>query len=250
MTGGPIRLSFRIDAYRPNTIPMARLAEYMAELATMIGERASVHFVELEPGSVKVVHEVEFEAYPKVEARTRAIRDGHAPAEAMKAYQAVNRKLAEDNTFGTYVTQDGGAEILDFPGIRAPKPVSIAPVQQPTVIDGQVVGVGSRQVSTNVAVFIDTGDRVQSCVTTRGMAKELRNFFLEEARRFHGHGQWVREEAGAWMLKTFTITSHEPLDHRPLSTLVAELRAIPSRFNESADPWDDMMKLRREGDLH
>jgi hypothetical protein len=242
MTGEPIRLIFRIDAYQPNTIPMVRLAEYMVEIAVMIGERASVHFVELKPGSVQLVHDVEYEAFPKVEARALALRNGAAPADAMKAYQTVNKKLAEDNTFGAYIVQDSGNNIIHFPGARAPKPVSIAPVEQPTTIDGQIICVGGRHLSVNVPILIETTDRVQPCTTTRGMARELRNFFLEEGRRFHGRGQWIRDENGAWLLKTFTITSHAPLDNRPLSVLVDELRAVPSLISETADPWDELMK--------
>jgi hypothetical protein len=63
-----------------------------------------------------------------VEARALDIRNGSAPADAMKAYRMLNKKLAEDNTSGTYVVQDSG-QILDFPGVSAPKPVSIAPVE-------------------------------------------------------------------------------------------------------------------------
>jgi hypothetical protein len=230
---------------------MGRLAEYMADVATMIGERASVHFIQLESGSVQLVHDVEYEAYPKVEARASAIRNGTAPTEAMKAFRALDRKLAEDNTSGTYGAQGGGIDILEFPGVRAPKPAVIAPVEQPSTVDGQIVGIGGRQFSTNVPVLIDTGDYVQPCLASRGLARQLRNFFLEDERRFHGQGQWVRDERAVWRLRTFTITSHEPLDHRPLSVLVDELRAAPSRLSEISDPWGELTKSRLdESDLH
>jgi hypothetical protein len=45
---------------------MARLAEYMTELATILGEPAYVHFVRLKSGSTRLVHKVQFEAMPKV----------------------------------------------------------------------------------------------------------------------------------------------------------------------------------------
>lgn len=246
MTGEPVRLSFKIDAFQPNTIPMARLAEYMTAIAAMIGERTSVHFVELKPGCIQIIHDVEYEAYPKIEARALEIRNGIAPDDAMSHYRALNKKLAEDNTFGIYVAQESGNQILEFPGVRAPKPMLIAPVEQATTIDGQIIGVGGRQLSAKVPVLIETADGIQACTTTRGMAKELRNFFLEEERRFHGPGQWVREESGAWRLKTFQITSHELLDHRPLSVLVEELRAVPSHLTDIADPWEELVGMRRD----
>ncbi len=54
----------KIDAYSPKTIPMASLASYMNDLARLLGELASVHFVRLEEGSTVLVHE----AVPDVHA--------------------------------------------------------------------------------------------------------------------------------------------------------------------------------------
>jgi hypothetical protein len=251
MTKTPIRLIFKIDAYTPQTIPMARLAEYMADVADLIGERANVHFVEVGPGSVQLVHDVQYEAYPKVEARAASIQNGDAPAEAVKAYRALNKRLAEDNTSATYLTRKTGSAILDFPGVRAPKPIEIKPVEQPSTVDGQIVQVGGRVIKAKVPLLIDTGDGIVPCTTSRILAKELRNFFLEEERRFYGRGQWAREETGAWTLNRFEITAHEALDQRPLSALVDELRDVPSGFSELVDPWGDLIALRRdEGELH
>ena len=61
---------FKIDAYSPETIPMARLAEYMSDLAVLFGNRENVHFVQLEPGSTTLLQRIEYEAVPKVK-RTR-----------------------------------------------------------------------------------------------------------------------------------------------------------------------------------
>ena len=114
MAGEPIRLIFRIDAYQPNTIPMVRLAEYMVEIAVMIGERASVHFVELKPGSVQLVHDVEYEAYPKVEARALALRNGAAPADAMKAYWTVNKSWQRTTRLALILCRTAGIIFFIF----------------------------------------------------------------------------------------------------------------------------------------
>jgi len=140
-----IRLSFKIDAFQPDTIPMSRLAEYMADLATMLGERADVHFVKLEDGCVQLVHDVSFTAYPKVQARIAEVREERAPADAMNAYRVLNKKLAFDNTFATFAEATGGAPTaLEFPGVRAPKPIEILPVEQHGTLVGVVQGLGAR----------------------------------------------------------------------------------------------------------
>ena len=125
MAHDAVRLSFKIDAFQPEEIPMHRLAEYMADLAALIGEKADVHFVRLEDGCTQLVHDVAFTAYPKVQERALAVRNGVAPPEAMNAYRSLNRRLAADNTFAYYRVETYDTDVgLDFPGINAPKAVS------------------------------------------------------------------------------------------------------------------------------
>ena len=70
---------FKIDAYSPETMPMARLAECLAQLAIILGELNAVHLVRLEGGSTIVVHKIEREAVPKVVDRVTSVRVGDRP---------------------------------------------------------------------------------------------------------------------------------------------------------------------------
>ena len=88
---------FVIDAYSPETLPMSRLAEYMADLARLLGRAERVHFVRLEPGSTVLVQSVEPEAVPEVQKRIRAVARDDAPADVTDAFKALNRHLANDN---------------------------------------------------------------------------------------------------------------------------------------------------------
>jgi hypothetical protein len=248
-----IRRIFKIDVFQPDTIPMFRLAEYMSDLATMLGEKNDVHFVKIEDGCTQLIHDVAFTAYPKVEERTRAIRFGQAPAEAMNAYRALNKKLASDNTSAIYMEADAPTqELLEFPGVNAPKPLEIMPINQPGTLIGVIQGVGGKTITeTRVPVFIDTGDDVHVCSASRAIAKELGAFVLGEQRRFHGEATWIRDEYGAWALKKFVVKMHEPIEGRPLSAVVEDLRKIPSGLTEIRDPWGDIIKSRRdEGEPH
>jgi hypothetical protein len=169
----------------------------------------------------------------------------------MNAYRGLNKKLAEDNASATYAPVEGGAEILPFPGARAPKPVEFLPVEQPGSIDGVVIGVGGRAVNQNAApVIVDTGDAVITCHATRGIAKELGHYVYDAPRRFVGAGQWQRGEGGAWMLKRFLIHGHEELDDTPLTTLVGRLRAVPSDLSASPDPLANIIGDRDGGDVN
>src|SRR5438105_6441841 len=101
-------------------MPLARLAEYLAELAKILGEDHSVHLVELQPGSTVLVHQIDEEAAPKILERAAAVRRRDAPAAAMRSYDNVNKLLREDGASASLL--EDGAEILEFPGKKVDAP--------------------------------------------------------------------------------------------------------------------------------
>ena len=106
---------FVIDGCSPNTLPMARLAEYMTELARLLGRADQVHFVRVEGGSAVLVQSVEPEAAPDVRERLRSLQQDNPPDDAAKAFANLNRYLADDNATG--ILQEGeSAEVIRFPG--------------------------------------------------------------------------------------------------------------------------------------
>ena len=109
---------FCIDAFTPATMPMARLAEYMATLAALLGETECVHFVRLDEGSAVLVQAIEAPAAPKVEKRINQARRGEGPVDALRAFQELDRALAQDNAIGVLYSPQG-AEIIRFPAETA-----------------------------------------------------------------------------------------------------------------------------------
>jgi hypothetical protein len=216
---------FKIEAYTPETMPMARLAEYMAELATMLGEPKSVHFQRLLPGSTVLVHRVEREAAPKVRERIKNVRIREAPAEALRAYQRVNKMLRDDNGVGAL--QERGATIIKFPG-REQAEEKYPPIRQHGTIDGVIVGIGGLDQTVHIRLMIEDA-RVSGCWTDRAIAKRLA-LHLYEPVRLSGRGSWSREAEGGWTLTSFKIEGFEPLRDTGLVEALAELRAIPLQF--------------------
>src|SRR5260370_33494823 len=122
---------------------MAGVAEYMAQLATMLGEPTSVHFVKLKRGSTRIVHKVQAEAVPKVRERVRAVREGDAPRDSLRAYDTVNRMLRDVNRDGALTeAPDTATEaiIIQFPGIQSSEEKFT--MQDRGTIDGEIVRVG------------------------------------------------------------------------------------------------------------
>lgn len=222
---------FAIDAYSPEKIPMARLAEYMKYLADMFGEPAAVHFARLEPGSTVLVSRIEREAIPKVKRRVVSVRRREGPSDGMRAYKAINRLLREDNGIGLLKERPRGATIIRFPG-REEAQEAFPVVRQHGSVDGVIVRIGGTDQTVHVTLESE-GEQITRFVSSRQIALELRHKLFEPVRLF-GRGRWNRDIDGRWTMLDFKIESFEPLVDLPLSEALAELRSIKTEWGPEA----------------
>jgi hypothetical protein len=168
-TDGTEQYRFKIDAYTPATMPMARLAQYMNELATLLGERDRVHFRSLTKGSTILNARVDREAAPKVHDRVVAVRSGDASAEALRAFNALNTLLRADNAVG--VLRDAaprGAVVIRFPGRELTEEKFT--VRQQGSIDGFVAGVRGKDATIHVTLQSE-GRQISGCENHAGHRK-------------------------------------------------------------------------------
>ena len=84
----------------PLNLPMARLAEYLADLATLFGYREHVHFLKVEEGSASPIALVEMEREARVRERMVQAAAGRAPTDANRAYIQLNQKFVDDDGYG------------------------------------------------------------------------------------------------------------------------------------------------------
>ncbi len=230
-------LRFRIDAWTPDTLPMARLAEYLVQLAQVLGEERAVHLVRLEEGSMVAVSKVDVEALPKVRARTLSVRRGNAPISAIRAYRSINKMLRDDNGVG--VIQEDGAEIIRFPGREESEEKYNAVTQQGS-IDGEVVRVGG--INKMVPIMLQAeGKTIPNCWATREIAKQLGSHLFEPVRLF-GTGRWERTVNGTWNLDAFRVDRFDSLNDEPLSSVLTSLRALGGDWGDAA--LEDLDELR------
>lgn len=228
--GGDAEYRFRIDAYTPATIPMARLAEYMAQLAAVLGEPAAVHFDRLESGSTALVHRIEREAVPKVRFRTEGVRRGDAPRDALRAYRAINRLLREDNGVGT-LTEPLSGVVLNFPGREGARDADTV-VKQDGTVGGRLMRVGGVERQVPV-VLLSEGEQIVGCYADHRLAKRLAGHLFEQVR-LHGAGRWRRDADGVWTLDHFRIRSFQVLRDVTLATALAELGEVTPAFGPGA----------------
>jgi hypothetical protein len=222
---------FRIDAFSPETIPMKRLAQYMAELADLLGERTAVHFQKLTKGSTILNARIDREAAPKVRDRVFLVRSGDAPAEPMRAYNALNKLLRDDNAVGVLRDAAPRGIIIRFPG-REVAEEKFASIRQHGSIDGIVTGIRGKDDTIHITINSE-GQQVSGCETTRAIAKQLGAKLFEPVRLF-GRGRWSRDADGVWTLIMFKIESFDALQDIPLTNALAQLRDIPTDWSDSA----------------
>lgn len=227
-----------IEAYTPETMPMDRLAEYLAELAKVLGESTSVHFVRLETGSTSVVHAIQREAIPKIRNRTSSVARGIGPRDAVRAYKKINRLLREDNgraVWARNVTAPAPAQvavesdIIIFPGMDDAAEKFTA-ISQRGSLDGEVIRVGGSQKLIPITLMAESQE-IAGCWATRPIAKELARRLFEPVRLF-GTGRWNRNDDGDWSLDIFKVESFQPLRDISLAAALTELRSIQT-------DWDD-----------
>lgn len=238
---------FRIDAFTPDTLPMERLAEYMGDLAKILGEPESVHFVRLEPGSAVLVQKIDDAAEPKARARARASKVGEGPAEAVAAYRRLNKRLLTDNAVGT-LDDDQGTNVVLFPGREQAEPVTFGSFTQDGSIDGVIIRLGG--VRDPVPVTLETTEQKHvHFLANREMAKTLAQYLFGPELRVFGTGRWSRDKLGVWTLERFVAGRFEILGNEPLSAVLARLRDVPgSNWPLVQDPWSELQQERSNSD--
>ena len=238
---------FKIDGFTPETLPMSRLADYMADLAALLGYQDKVHFVKVAEGSADLVHVVEYEEQPKVIERIHLVKIGEAPQDAQKAYRALNQKLRDDGASAKMTR--GRGKLLYFEGVKAAKPASYGPITQPGILQGRVIKLGGKD-ETKPVHIIDRDGRYYICNANAEVAKRL-SVAYEEYVRVQGTGKWFRNDDGEWCLEYFNISDFEVLEDESLTQVVGALREIRENgWRSISDPLAELASIRHGGKLN
>lgn len=232
---------FKIDVFTPESLPMERLAQYMLQFAKLLGEPERVHFVDVDTGSAVLRARVEESALSKVERRLSEASRGQGDVVALKALQLLDDMLAEDNAVGQLL-DEGGAEIIAFPGRNRPMPLEYGPFREEAVLEGVIIKVGGKGAS--VPIWLQDGDTVyKNCTALRPLARKLARHYDAGLLRVSGSGSWMRLTTGAWLMRSFEIRAFEVLDDAPLAEVIKRLHGVEGA-DWGDDPLSDLARLR------
>lgn len=233
----------RITAYSPDTIPMSRLAEYMLQIAALMGSESHVHFNGLNKGSTVLRVKVEQEDVPKVNERLAKANKPDAPADVVRPVKALNDLLRADNARATL--KQGTAQIIKFPGCDTPVIQRIGPVKEAGQLEGTVISVGGKDNTKHIRMLGHDGEEYKLTTRSLELAKDLGNNLFSPVR-VNGMGTWYRNEDGQWELDNFIVQSCEPLEDTSLIEAVAGLRDIDGdNWKKLPDPLAAWHELRR-----
>ena len=243
----------------PEALPLARMARYLGDLAAVLGAPKQVRLRAIEQGSACLVVEVEADAVPKVDERLAALKQGEASPGLRKAYDALNKRLAEDQATAKLLAPRGKepAAALDFTGqlhcqgkgqANAGSDWSAKEIRLTThreTVQGYLLAIGGPKDSPRLTVEGRGRGRFWNCIrTSQANARKIAKHLYRPVR-LHGTGDWLRDVQGEWHLKRFQMERFELLKDTPLDKLTEQLRAIKgSRWPEIADPDKFLRELR------
>ena len=231
-----IRLT--IDAFRRETLPMSRLAQYLTEFSELLGNSANVHFSEVQDGSAQLVAFADYTAIPKIQTRLNDVVSGRSPKAAAKAYQGLDDLLAEDNAIAEI--QLGSSKLIEFPGRRRASRERLGPIRRNGSIEGQIYQVGGRDETINI--HLRNKDKVFRCEASIDLARRLVVHLLAGNVRLFGEGEWYRVSGEGWKMSSFTAKDFVLLDPHTLGQAVESIRGIFA--DVSGDSYELMSDLR------
>jgi hypothetical protein len=236
------KITFVIDGYTPDTLPIGRLAEYIRNFANLVGPNSEVRFQRVGEGSAVLVNRAPQQFIPEVRARITAARVGDGPKEAVSGFLGIKNLLMQDQTAGRI--KEERRKIIEFPKLVVPAYVSV--VEEGT-LEGIVIRIGGKD--QTIHIHLKDGDQVYSCYTTDvSKAKELRPYLLEHEKpiRLSGKGKWSRPPNGAWELLEFKIYDFEPLNNDELQQVLERMRRIPgSGWDKIDDPLGELDRISK-----
>lgn len=224
-------ISWILEGRTPDQIPMARLAEYMQNLAALLGEIESVHFDRVEEACTKVVAKLDGGiSAGRVQSRLYAVRDRRAPPNAMRAFGRINEMVGEDK--GSARILYGAGVILRFPGTQniCKKPFNF--IDSATITgklyalsEGPSGGIRARIRPRGQSNYV-------ACTADRNIGGTLRNYFLETVR-VQGRGTWERADTGEWSCQSLHIQGVFSVKDISLRDAIDAMRKIEADWPEN-----------------
>lgn len=235
------RFKFTVPGYSPETMPLDRLMDYLAQLSVVLGKPGDLHLVGVEKGSTRPVLAMRHDVAVKARHHAREVAEGGGSARRREAYNTIRRMVAQDGGQPAVLKEPRGAIILKFPSVDIGQDQVIQSLRQPTSIEGTLVRVGGIGENAQLLIQELSGNVIAGCTASRAVAQELAHL-IYHAIRVSGIGSWHRTEEGKWEITRLHVQTFEPLDESELEDVVARLRGVSVKW--PADSIEQLQAMR------
>lgn len=227
---------------RPDSIPMSKLAEYMADWANLLGADASPVFRGIVDGSVVLRAEVAPTSKNQVRNRLREAPYDEGAGRFIKSLQS---KMNRDGILGTVIDKTKEV-ILCFDAAVEVEALSPIIVDDSAEIDGTVFRIQGKDTTSHIGLLEYGSDRTFSLETRNDLlARQFAENYKGATLRVRVHGTWRRDESGQWEPYHLIADSFEVLDDQPLVEVMHALREVPNNgWNLMEDPIGEWRKIR------
>jgi len=238
--------ALKLRGVTPDSIPMSKLAEYIADWAQLLGSESAPILRGIVNGSVVLRAEVAPTA--KNEVRNRLLAANH-DEKASKYINSLQRFMLRDGVFGTIIDKSNDVlfQFEDFAESDALPPVI---VEDSTEIDGTVFRVQGKDNSSHIGLIEYGSDRAFSIETKDdALARRFAEHFKGHTLRVRVHGTWRRDETGEWKPYRLIADGFNVLDDtQSLNELMQSLRDVPDNgWSSLPDPIAEWRNIRGVG---
>ena len=227
---------FKIDGFKPDTLPFGRLVEYYHELVKMLSGLDGVRLVGIWDGSHASAIWVDKTNQSEVAVRLKMVRSGAAPYQSARA--KIDEMLAQDNT-SAVLLDEFGANVLPFPG-RSKELKPPIQLRDTASFVGELYHIAGNDDHAKVRLRTEDYGTIYG-IATKQLAKKLRDFLFEPVK-VSGRGLWRQaDDAGLWEIEQFTITDFSPVRSETLRSAISKIREADISWPE--DPLGDLARL-------
>lgn len=228
------RLTLKLDGTSPETLPMARLGQYLSALSELYGSEDAVHFKDVSEGSACLNTWVDNDtSYNAIIQRSTS-----QAANSGRAYLKLVKLLSQDR-FDAKIINDKEIIIVDFPSITEEVPFV---VRKKGKVQGKLYNVGGKDESAPVKLEGANGETYH-CEATPALAAKLGAFLFKQVR-LSGDSEWIKKD-GKWKLKKLTVESYEVLQQSNIKATLRSLQnAAGNQWTEEDDAQAILIALR------
>lgn len=219
---------------------MQRLAQYLAELANMLGAVEHVHFSSVTPGSAMLNVNIDELYYSEVLTSVLEVPTGKGTTRQLTGYRELQRFMEEDGTTGEMLDHLSASVMLFAKCSSNESPLNIS---KQGSVQGRLYRIGGKGETVPVRLEGTNGETL-NCEASTEIAQQLSTLLFQQVR-VSGSGTWERTPNGSWKLKKLKVESFQELDSSKLSSVLSKLQAAGGlKWAEMENPHRVAKNLR------